>query len=126
MSKVKMNKINQEDLMELVLGSLDVPQEVTILGYSVGDFKTNNGEVRPWANFECTDTHELDLLKSVGLEENAGIIKFKVQDYEGEALDEYLGKNIDVSTTPTVFVTDKNKNISGLAFRDILENLKEV
>lgn len=126
MSKIKMNKISQDELMGLVLSSLEVPQEVEIVDLVIGDFKTNTGEIRPWANFECVDTYELELLKSVGLEENASIIKFKIQDYEGESLQRYLNKKIDVSDTPKVFITDKNKNISGLAFRDTLENLKEV
>lgn len=126
MKKIKMNNITQEDLMELVLVTLEVPKEVEILGFTVGDFKTNDGQVRPWANFDCVDTIELDLLKSVGLEENASIIKFKVQDYNGEVLSGYVNKKIDVSSTSKVFVTDKNKKITGLAFRGLLESLKEV
>ena len=80
-----------------------------------------------WANLSVVDVEELELLKSVGLEENASLIKLKVSDYNNENLEALKGKVLDTNAMEIVFVEKKSKvgsEITGLAFKTSFRELR--
>ena len=89
MKKIAMSKVTKESLVDVVLGQSEVviPNSVTVLNYQTGEFDRGEKGLMYWANLSVVDVEELELLKSVGLEENASLIKLKVSDYNNENLE---------------------------------------
>ena len=128
MKKIAMSKVTKESLVDVVLGQSEVviPNSVTVLNYQTGEFDRGEKGLMYWANLSVVDVEELELLKSVGLEENASLIKLKVSDYNNENLEALKGKVLDTNAMEIVFVEKKSKvgsEITGLAFKTSFREL---
>ena len=129
MKKIPMTKVTKESLVDVVLGQSEVviPNSVTVLNYQTGEFDRGEKGLMYWANLSVVDVEELELLKSVGLEENASLIKLKVSDYNNENLEALKGKVLDTNAMEIVFVEKKSKvgsEITGLAFKTSFRELR--
>lgn len=123
-----MDNVTSELLLEVIKENdlADIPRVVTVIDYNIGTYTTRDGEERPWANLEVTDTEKLDLLKSINLEENAKVIKVKLGQYQGESLDTLIDKKLSTDEMLLDFTTDRFGNITGLIFKTQLSELKGV
>ncbi len=133
MGKIPMSKVDKESVLNMLISnenSVKIPQAVEVVDYQTGEFDRGGEKgLMYWANLSVVDAEELELLKSVGLEENAILIKLKVSDYNNENLEVLKGKVLDTKSMEIVFVEKKSKvgnEITGLAFKTSFRNLREV
>lgn len=124
--KMTMDNVTSEMLLEVIkVNNLaDVPSVITVLDFNLGEYQARNDEMKPWANLVVTDTRKLEALKTIDLEENAKMIKVKLAKYEGENLDNLLGKELSTQNMNLEFATDKFGNITGLVFKTSLDELE--
>lgn len=131
MKKIAMNKFNEDAILGwLTEGDVEVniPPLVVVKSYESGTVE-NGSRTIDWARLEVVDMAELEALESVGLAENANILKVKLQNYQGQLLENFVGKTI--STEEMELVLEKrrqgnNSNIDGVAFRTDISTIKEV
>lgn len=132
MTKVAMNKVTKEVLLELLSGeNVDVmiPEKVTVVSYVADSIDRGDKGLIYWARLEVTPTEELNLLKSIGLEENANLLKLKLSGYQNENLNALVGRNLDTAGMELVFDEKKIRDrtdIVGLCFKSELKDLKAV
>ena len=128
--KVAMNKVTKESLLELLSGAdieMDIPSKVTVVDYVADSIDRGDKGLMYWARLEVVSTAELELLKQVGLEENANILKVKLSGYQNENLDSLVGVTINTAAMELVFDEKKIRDrtdIVGLAFKTELKDLK--
>ncbi|TDM28962.1 hypothetical protein ETI03_11245 [Macrococcoides canis] len=124
--KMTMDNVTSEMLLEVIkVNNLaDVPSVITVLDFNLGEYQARNDEMKPWANLVVTDTRKLEALKTIDLEENAKMIKVKLAKYEGENLDNLLGKELSTQNMNLEFSTDKFGNVTGLVFKTSLDELE--
>lgn len=130
MKNVSMNKVNKDVLLEALTGEVNVkiPATVEVLDTHTGVIKQENGADTQWASLTVADTEELELLRSVNLEENVSQLKVKLADYKGEDVSLLIGHSLDTSNMELVFVEKRNPRgtqIDGVAFRTTVANLTE-
>lgn len=129
-TKVAMNKVTKDVLLELLSGeNVDVviPDKVTVISYVADSIDQGEKGLMYWARLEVTSTEELELLQSIGLQENANILKVKLSGYQNENLNNLVGKNLDTSVMELIFDEKKIRDrtdIVGLAFKTELKELK--
>lgn len=126
MKNVSMNKVNKDVLLEAVTGEVNVkvPATVEVLDTQTGTIKQESGEMK-WGSLTVADTEELELLRSVGLEDNVNQLKVKLADYKGEDISILVGQLLDTSTMELVFIekrTPRGTQIDGIAFRTTLSD----
>lgn len=124
MKNVSMNKVNKDVLLEAVTGEVNVkvPATVEVLDTQTGTIKQESGEMK-WGSLTVADTEELELLRSVGLEDNVNQLKVKLADYKGEDISILVGQLLDTSNMELVFIEKRNPRgtqIEGMAFRTTL------
>jgi hypothetical protein len=129
--KVSMDKVDEEYLVNFVKGKEEkpyIPPVVVVVDYKVGTFTDNNGNERPWANLIVGDVEEYKQLSTIGYEDKVSEIKFKIKNYQGEALKQLKGKKLDTQgeNIELQFAKDFRENISGMVFRGSMADLKEV
>lgn len=128
--KVAMNKVTKESLLELLSGAdieMDIPSKVTVVDYVADSIDRGEKGLMYWARLEVTSTEQLQLLQSIGLEENANILKVKLSGYQNENLDSLVGVTINTAAMELVFDEKKIRDrtdIVGLAFKTELKDLK--
>lgn len=125
MKNVSMNNVNKDVLLEAVTGEVNVkvPATVEVLDTQTGVIKQENGKETQWASLTVADTEELELLRSVGLEDNVSPLKVKLADYKGEDVNILVGQLLDTSNMELVFIEKRNSRgtqIEGIAFRTTL------
>lgn len=130
MGKISMNKIDKDMLLSmLVSGRVDlkIPKAVEVVDFQNGEFDRGEKGIMYWANLTVVDAEEIELLRSIGLEDNATLIKMKITGYENEDLSPLIKEVLDTSETELIFVEKKNKlggsEIVGLAFKEDLTRL---
>lgn len=130
MTKVAMNKVTKETLLDLLSGAdieMDIPSKVTVVDYVADSIDRGDKGLMYWARLEVVSTVELELLKQVGLEENANLLKLKLSGYQNENLDSLVGVTINTAAMELVFDEKKIRDrtdIVGLAFKTELKDLK--
>lgn len=122
MKNVSMDKVNKDVLLQVVTGevSVKVPQAVEVLDTQTGVIKQENGTETQWASLTVTDSEDLELLRSINLEENASQLKVKLADYKGEDISLLVGQLLDTSNMELVFIEKRNPRgtqIDGIAFK---------
>ena len=125
MKNVSMDKVNKDVLLQVVTGEVNVkvPQTVEVLDTQTGIIKQENGTETQWASLTVTDSEDLELLRSIGLEENASQLKVKLADYKGEDVNLLVGQLLDTTNMELVFTekrTPRGTQIEGIAFRTTL------
>lgn len=125
MKNVSMDKVNKDVLLQVVTGEVNVkvPQTVEVLDTQTGVIKQENGTETQWASLTVTDSEDLELLRSIGLEENASQLKVKLADYKGEDVNLLVGQLLDTTNMELVFTekrTPRGTQIEGIAFRTTL------
>lgn len=125
MKNVSMDKVNKDVLLQVVIGEVNVkvPQTVEVLDTQTGVIKQENGAETQWASLTVTDSEDLELLRSIGLEENASRLKVKLADYKGEDVNLLVGQLLDTTNMELVFTekrTPRGTQIEGIAFRTTL------
>ena len=125
MKNVSMDKVNKDVLLQVVTGEVNVkvPQTVEVLDTQTGVIKQENGMETQWASLTVTDSEDLELLRSIGLEENASQLKVKLADYKGEDVNLLVGQLLDTTNMELVFTekrTPRGTQIEGIAFRTTL------
>lgn len=132
MKKIMMNKVDKDVLVEIISGRAEVsiPETVIVGSVQTGSFDRGEKGLMCWANMVVYSSDELELLTSVGLEENANELKLKLANYQNENLDNWIDKKIDVSEFEVVLVEKKGNrgttDIVGLAFRAEIADLREI
>lgn len=132
MTKVAMNKVTKETLLDLLSGGnveMNIPNEVTVVSYVADSIDRGDKGLMYWARLEVVSTEELELLKKVGLEENANLLKLKLSGYQNENLNALVGRNLDTAGMELVFDEKKIRDrtdIVGLCFKSELKDLKAV
>lgn len=123
-----MDNVTSELLLEVIKENnlADVPGVVTVVDYNIGTYTTRDGDEKPWANLEVTDTEKLELLRTVNLEGNAKVIKVKLGHYQGESLDILIDKKLSTDEMALDFTVDRFSNITGLVFKTSLDMLDVV
>lgn len=131
-TKVAMNKVTKETLLELLSGGnveMSIPSEVTVVDYVADSIDRGDKGLMYWARLEVVSTEELELLKQVGLEENANPLKLKISGYSNENLNSFVGRTVDTTGMELVFDEKKirdSKEIVGLCFKADLKDVKVV
>lgn len=131
-TKVAMNKVTKEALLDLLSnGNVEIviPSEVTVIDYVDGNIDRADKGLMYWARLEVVSTEELELLKQVGLEENANLLKLKLSGYQNENLNALVGRTLNTAGMELVFDEKKVRDrmdIVGLCFKSELKDLKEV
>lgn len=130
MKNVSMNKVNKDVLLEALTGELNVkiPAVVEVLDTQTGAIKQEDGTEMKWASLTVVDSEELEVMRSVGYEDNANQLKVKLADYKGDDISLLIGQLLDTSNMELVFIEKRNPRgtqIEGLAFRTTVEDLKE-
>lgn len=140
MAKISMNKVTKAAIIEMLETrevNVDIPDTVVITGYSTGELEAGaDGNKKPWLRFDAVSAKELDLLKQVGLEDNANSIKVKIANYAGpyvgdedSRLNKFVGHKFSTEDMALTLQEKKSRfgsDITGVAFRTTLESLREV
>lgn len=130
MTNVSMDKVNKEVLLKMVSGEVNVkvPAVVEVLDTQSGVIKQEDGTEMQWASLTVTDSEDLEKLRSIGLEENASLLKVKLADYKSEEIGLLVGQLLDTTNMELVFVEKRNPRgtqIEGLAFRTTVADLAQ-
>lgn len=130
MTNVSMDKVNKEVLLQMVSGKVNVkvPAVVEVLDTQSGVIKQEDGTEMQWASLTVTDSEDLEKLRSIGLEENASLLKVKLADYKSEEIGLLVGQLLDTTNMELVFIEKRNPRgtqIEGLAFRTTVADLAQ-
>lgn len=130
MKNVSMNKVNKDILLQAVTGEVNVkvPAVVEVLDTQTGTIKQENGTETQWASLTVADSEELEVMRSVGYEDNVNQLKVKLADYKGEDVSLLVGHLLDTSNMELVFIEKRNPRgtqIEGIAFKTTLANTAE-
>lgn len=125
-----MNKVNKDILLQAVTGEVNVkvPAVVEVLDTQTGTIKQENGTETQWASLTVADSEELEVMRSVGYEDNVNQLKVKLADYKGEDVSLLVGHLLDTSNMELVFIEKRNPRgtqIEGIAFKTTLANTAE-
>ncbi|MFT9225007.1 hypothetical protein [Liquorilactobacillus satsumensis] len=129
--KITMNKIDESTLLDLVLGQVAIPKTVKVVDYQNGDIDRGDKGLLYWANLQVVDTEQLAKLASIGMEDNADVLKLKLANYDNQNLADYVGTVLDVSNAGLVFTKsratgNRSAEINGVAFRQNFDELEVI
>ena len=132
MEKINMSEVTKNVVLAYMVGEeieIDYPTEVTVMDYESGTIDQGEQGKMPWAKLIVVGTEEYKALASIGYEANAKRITVKLADYQGELLNDLVGKTISTELAEIVFVEKRGNRgvqIEGMAFKMPLSSVKVV
>lgn len=132
MKTIGMNKVDKQALVEIACGAemqVDFPNKVVVLDFEGGTIDQGEQGKMAWAKLIVGSAEELRKLKSVGLEENVNELTLKLAKYNGENLNDLVGKTISTDSADIVPLekrSPRGTDIVGLAFKMELGQVKVV
>lgn len=112
---LKMYEFSSEELLAELKEKnvIEIPEYVEITHVNTGEL--DNGA--KWATLNASSVEELDTLRSVKLEDRAGVIKVSIKGYKGEDVNKFIGNKIKTDKFTVDFdVKGKYKQITGAKF----------
>ena len=126
--KYRLDNLDEKAVLEILKGEselIKLPETVYVYATNSGSFPID-GREQIYGNMTVFDKKKYDEKMASGETEDLNPIKLKIANYQGEVINGYEGKTIDVSKAVLEFKKNYNKQIESCDLKINLNDIREV